>query len=557
LKEIQVKMNTEKKVLHIEDDFENRRLVQHIIESKNLKYHFAVNGLMGLKLAEEIIPDLVLVDISLPDLQGYEITTYLKNLPELTHTNIVAVTGHSDSETRSMTKAAGCDDFIAKPFDITHFSDQLDRWLSPEKLTPSEPPSLHLLQKYNTKLVSKLISKITDLEDLNQNLRNLNKNISTSKKELEIYNDRLLYLNKLTNFFHEHKDPAELLRLLPTKIIESFPVARCIFYGVWNKELLKPLSYALLKEDYPDPDEVAINYELNKLLSTNNNLLFVENASECRDVSLQELAKNIGSNSFVLSQLSGKKEEIMAEISHADDNIARKFKSNIPDNIIIFIEPKSAQYLFPLNEKRILVSFLQTMKNIFENSILFNDLIQLYKEREEEAIRDGLTKLYNFRYFMNALEREISRGKRFNGTFSLLMIDIDYFKQYNDRLGHLKGDRILSTLTSLLELNTRKIDIVARYGGEEFTIILPGIEKDNAFLIANKLRELIDYYNFPDQEGQPSGNLTISTGLASFPEDAQDAKELIDNADKALYKAKELGRNQVCVYGRDVISDEE
>jgi diguanylate cyclase (GGDEF)-like protein len=119
-------------------------------------------------------------------------------------------------------------------------------------------------------------------------------------------------------------------------------------------------------------------------------------------------------------------------------------------------------------------------------------------------------------------------------------------------MGHLKGDRILSTLTSLLELNTRKIDVVARYGGEEFTIILPGIGKDNAFLIANKLREIIDYYHFPDQEGQPGGNLTISTGLASFPDDAQTAKELIDNADKALYKAKELGRNRVCVYGIDV-----
>ncbi len=153
---------------------------------------------------------------------------------------------------------------------------------------------------------------------------------------------------------------------------------------------------------------------------------------------------------------------------------------------------------------------------------------------------------------MQAIEREIDRNRRFKGTFSLLMIDIDYFKEYNDRLGHLKGDRVLCTLSNLIEINTRQIDVVSRYGGEEFTVILPGIEKENAKIIAGKLRELIEHYHFPEQEGQPSGNLTISVGLASFPEDAETAKELIDKADKALYKAKESGRNRVCVYGVDV-----
>ncbi len=153
---------------------------------------------------------------------------------------------------------------------------------------------------------------------------------------------------------------------------------------------------------------------------------------------------------------------------------------------------------------------------------------------------------------MQAIEREIDRNRRFKGTFSLLMIDIDYFKEYNDRLGHLKGDRVLCTLSNLIEINTCQIDVVSRYGGEEFTVILPGIEKENAKIIAGKLRELIEHYHFPEQEGQPSGNLTISVGLASFPEDAETAKELIDKADKALYKAKESGRNRVCVYGVDV-----
>jgi len=492
-------MHSEKKILHIEDDKENRRLVQHIIEEQNFQYYAAENGLKGIRLAKKIQPDLILIDIVLPDLQGYEITTHLKNLPELSNTIIVAVTGHGDQETRSLSKAAGCDDFIVKPFDINHFIKQLDSWLFENKSLSVEPPSLKLLQQYNTQLVSKLISKITDLEALNQNLRDLNRKISKSKKSLEIYNDRLLYLNKLTNFFQEHKNPNELLRILPTKIIEAFPVSRCIFFGVLNnKLLLNPFSYALIKNDSSDPVEIEISPEFIKRIDDNNNLLFVENASQADAMDLKVFSEKMESDFFILAKLSKSNEEIITEITRSVDSAIHSDRNQLPDDIIIFIEPKSRKELISIYEKRIIDSFLQTIKNVFENSVLFDQLIELYKEREEEAIRDGLTKIYNFRYFMQAIEREVNRSRRFNGSFSLLMIDIDYFKEYNDRLGHLKGDRILCTLTNLIEVNTRQIDIVSRYGGEEFTIILPGIEKDNALFIANKLREMIEHYHFPD-----------------------------------------------------------
>ncbi len=388
-------MDKEKKILHIEDDIENRRLVRHIIEEKGYHYNYAENGLKGLRLAEEIKPDLILVDIVLPDLQGFEITTYLKNLPELSGANIIAVTGHTDAETRSLSKAAGCDDFIAKPFDIESFSKKLDLWLS-EKIISKEEPSLQLLQKYNTQLVSKLISKITDLEELNKNLRELNKSISKSKKELEIYNDRLLYLNRLTNFFHEHKNPAELLQLLPTKIVESFPVLRCVFYGVYsNKSLLKPFSYALIKEEYPDPPDINIEPELLDYLADSNNLMFIKNIADETNSQILKLSKGLESKAFILARLTSSNDDVITEISQTEDSIVRKERKHIPDDIIIFIEPKSQRYLFSLYEKRIIDSFLQTIKNIFENSILFDYLMALYKEREEEAIRDGLTKIYN------------------------------------------------------------------------------------------------------------------------------------------------------------------
>jgi len=161
------------------------------------------------------------------------------------------------------------------------------------------------------------------------------------------------------------------------------------------------------------------------------------------------------------------------------------------------------------------------------------------------AITDGLTGLYNYRYFKQQLSQEIIRSKRLSTDVSIAMIDIDYFKNYNDTHGHPAGDLVLKQIAELLRNNIRKIDVAARYGGEEFALVLVETGKAAASFVANKIKNLIESHKFDYEETQPNGKLTISMGVATFPEDALTADDLVKMADQRLYRAKKAGRNRV------------
>lgn len=164
---------------------------------------------------------------------------------------------------------------------------------------------------------------------------------------------------------------------------------------------------------------------------------------------------------------------------------------------------------------------------------------------QELSVTDGLTGAYNHRYFYAKLEEEMKRAERYCHPLSLIMSDIDYFKNYNDAHGHIEGDNVLKGVAACIKKNVRDEDIVARYGGEEFTVILPETGKKDAGETAERIRRYIQAQMFPNKETQPGGSLTISLGIAVFPEDAADPKGLIEKADAALYRAKENGRNRV------------
>ncbi|MDP2940180.1 MAG: diguanylate cyclase [Candidatus Omnitrophota bacterium] len=159
----------------------------------------------------------------------------------------------------------------------------------------------------------------------------------------------------------------------------------------------------------------------------------------------------------------------------------------------------------------------------------------------ELSIIDGLTGLHNHRYFHEIILREFSRAKRYPQAFSLLMVDIDAFKSYNDTHGHLAGDDLLKSVGRFFVESIRCVDMVFRYGGEEFAILLPQTSKEGASAVAARIVNLI----------QKSTPITISVGVASFPEDGQSKEELIDHADKALYQAKCLGKGRMCVFDRE------
>jgi len=202
----------------------------------------------------------------------------------------------------------------------------------------------------------------------------------------------------------------------------------------------------------------------------------------------------------------------------------------------------------PFNKLELLarVKSLLRIKHLHDElELKIKELETTQKKLYQLAITDGLTELYNYRYFNEELSHELSRAIRHNLNVSVAMMDIDYFKNYNDTNGHPAGDKVLKTIAKLLRSNIRKIDVAARYGGEEFALILVESNKKAATVVANKIKKLVEDYPFSHQETQPNGKLTISMGIASFPEDTKNPDELLTLADKRLYKAKTLGRNRV------------
>jgi len=161
---------------------------------------------------------------------------------------------------------------------------------------------------------------------------------------------------------------------------------------------------------------------------------------------------------------------------------------------------------------------------------------------------DTKTGLHNDRYMFNRLTEEFARSTRMKIPLSLILIDIDNFKNYNDTLGHLAGDNALRMVAQVLHQEAREEDIVCRYGGEEFVIILPNTDAKSAHLVAERLRKKIYETEFLKEEVQPGGVLTSSFGISTFPQDTTEPKALIDCADKAMYKAKKTGRNKVIQY---------
>jgi diguanylate cyclase (GGDEF)-like protein len=167
-----------------------------------------------------------------------------------------------------------------------------------------------------------------------------------------------------------------------------------------------------------------------------------------------------------------------------------------------------------------------------------------FEQQYKLATTDGLTDLYNHRYFQEQIRMQVEHCKRYQTKFSLIIIDIDFFKKFNDTFGHQSGDAVLRQVAQTLKKNVRATDIVCRYGGEEMSIILPNTDLSEAISTAQKICERVAGQKYKLSNGKDA-NVTISLGVATYPKDGEEAETIISNADKRLYEAKNNGRNQV------------
>jgi len=234
--------------------------------------------------------------------------------------------------------------------------------------------------------------------------------------------------------------------------------------------------------------------------------------------------------------------------------LLRISKENYPEIDVIIITGYASVETAVEAMKLGAIDYLTKPLNIDQIRIIVDKVVERrelqQRAREAEYYKelsrlDSLTGIFNHTVIHQLLEAEIARAERYGLNLSLLMVDIDHFKRYNDTYGHPVGDQILRELVALLRRSCRSSDLIGRYGGEEFCIIAPQTDKMEALLLGERLVETVSKAEFLIKGPEElSLNITISVGIASYPQDATDKETLLLRADKALYRAKHLGRNR-------------
>lgn len=242
--------------------------------------------------------------------------------------------------------------------------------------------------------------------------------------------------------------------------------------------------------------------------------------------------------------------EVVIMTSHASmESVITALRTGVYDYLIKPFEDLGV-ITAVINRAMDKINLLEENRNLVEQLKVNNEaLMEANDLLRELVIKDGLTGLYNHRHFQDALNAELSRSQRYSNECSILFIDLDHFKHYNDAHGHLKGDELLVDIANIIQNSMRESDIAARYGGDEFVVILPQTGKKEATAFAEKIRQGIKEFEFYGEDVLPEGPVTASLGISTFPEDGSGNNALIQAADDALYQAKLEGKNKVANSG--------
>jgi diguanylate cyclase (GGDEF)-like protein len=484
-------------VLVVDDEPDILGLNRIILEREGWQVITSGDGVDAIQKAIDRLPDLIVLDVMMPRMNGYQVCRLLKNAPQ-THTiPIVICTVRSLESEKLYAYTSGADYYLVKPFDPPDLV-RLARKILAERPPPHERAAPAESPRHQT-------STDSILSDVNRIL------------------DRRLM--ELTIIHHITRAMAGTLNLDGV-------------LGVVLQSIVNDLGYPggmlfLLDEQGVLAERVARGGALR--LDSKRNPIFGRALSENSVLILQ---------SEEMFQFAPP--EFCARI-HSPTAILVPIQSKGHPIGLLVVETASASV--DRDQRDFLLTLANQSGLAIENANLYAKTLQL-------SITDGLTGIFNYRHFCERLEIELARSRRYRVPLCLLLIDIDRFKSFNDRYGHLLGDEVLKTVAKLLQSNTRDVDVVARYGGEEFVVILQEIGEPEVFAYAERIREAVAATTVPCGD---QGNLgvTVSIGVAVTPGGELSPEDFIRRADQALYSSKETGRNRVSLWSeaRAVTSD--
>ncbi|MBN36811.1 MAG: PleD family two-component system response regulator [Rhodospirillaceae bacterium] len=448
------------RILVVDDQPLNVKLLEAKLISEYYDVLTANGGAAAVRLATDERPDLILLDVMMPDMDGYEVCRVLREQPETMHIPIVMVTTLSDSADRVLGLEAGADDFLTKPVD-----------------------DLALFARVR----SLLRFKVT-FDEL--------------RLRFGVY------------------ETAQLDAIAP----------------VWKEPLLN--SRILLLEDFDSRARM-----IDKALGKNHVIVAVDDEKECYEIA------EAGDCDAVIVSLSLDSIDGLRVVSQLR---SRPKTRMLP--ILVLVEEGELERLAKALD---LGGTDYVMSPIDRNELIARTRMQVRRKRYQDRLRsnledsvsmaaiDELTRLHNRRYLGTYLNREFDRAREGEKALSLVVLDVDHFKNVNDTHGHAVGDEVLIELARRMKLLTRSSDLPARYGGDEFVVVMPGTDPKVAQTVAERLRQGVADGPFKLSRSDVELDLTISVGVANFDSSVENPDDLFRRADEALYKAKNGGRNRV------------
>ncbi|MGK7946018.1 MAG: diguanylate cyclase [Microcystaceae cyanobacterium] len=438
-------------ILIIDNQVDNLRMLDSILAEKGYQVRKAISGQLAIRTALSTPPDLILLDIRMPEMDGYEVCEKFKHIENTKDIPIIFLSALDETENKLKAFKLGGVDYITKPF-------------------------------HSEEVLARIQNQLT----IQQQKRQLQAEIKKRKESEEIIYQSRALINSVVNSSLDGIAALQAVRKVTGEIADF----RCL--------LVNPImadSLGISK------DKMIGKPMLKRLLKKSK---------------LDLLAK------FVKVVETG---EFLEQDLH--------YQQNGIDQWYHFIAVKLGD------------GFAITLRNITERKQIEIKLHTANQELKRLANLDGLTKIANRRAFDHFLEKEWKRGAREKQTLSLILIDVDLFKAYNDHYGHHKGDDCLIKIAQLLEHCTRRpADLAARYGGEEFAIILPNTSLDGAMQLAKSIQEQLRQLSIIHSPSPVSDYVTLSIGISSLiPQHNINAKTLIAISDQALYQAKSQGRN--------------